>query len=381
MTPAATGRREFRETRRCRLECRVLSRSRRERAPPRFDPRGLGHAEGRRHAAGRRSAGVRRRAHQEPRARRFRDEHRAPAGEARREASRAISPRRSSPRCRPNDAIAKVEIAGPGFINFFLSPAAYRQEIAGILDRGDDYGRGTAGAGRARRRRIRLGQSDRSAARRPRPRGGDRRLASRACSTRTAGRSCASSTTTTPACRSTTSRCRCRRAVAASSPTATAGRRTAIAATTSRMSRARTSSAKACTRTARTSSAPATSTISTRSAASRSLTCAASRMRICSAFGVELRRLLPRILAVRRRQGRGDDAPAGRRGPHLRGRRRAVAAHDRVRRRQGPRDAEVGRHRSRTSCRTSPITFRSGSAATSARSPSSAPIITARSRA
>ena len=48
----------------------------------------------------------------------------------------------------PNDAIAKVEIAGPGFINFFLSPAAYRREIAGILDRGGDYGRGTSGASR-----------------------------------------------------------------------------------------------------------------------------------------------------------------------------------------------------------------------------------------
>ena len=47
-----------------------------------------------------------------------------------------------------NDAIAKVEIAGPGFINFFLSPAAYRREIAGILDRGGDYGRGTSGASR-----------------------------------------------------------------------------------------------------------------------------------------------------------------------------------------------------------------------------------------
>ena len=35
-----------------------------------------------------------------------------------------------------NDAIAKVEIAGPGFINFFLSGAAYRQEVAAILDRG-----------------------------------------------------------------------------------------------------------------------------------------------------------------------------------------------------------------------------------------------------
>jgi arginyl-tRNA synthetase len=45
-------------------------------------------------------------------------------------------------------AIAKVEIAGPGFINFFLSPAAYRQQVAEILDRGDGYGRNAIGAGR-----------------------------------------------------------------------------------------------------------------------------------------------------------------------------------------------------------------------------------------
>ena len=47
-----------------------------------------------------------------------------------------------------HDAIEKVEIAGPGFINFFLSPAAYRREIAGILEKGHDYGRGSAGTGR-----------------------------------------------------------------------------------------------------------------------------------------------------------------------------------------------------------------------------------------
>ena len=46
------------------------------------------------------------------------------------------------------DGIAKVEIAGPGFINFFLSPAAYRHEMGTILDRGAAYGRGTAGAER-----------------------------------------------------------------------------------------------------------------------------------------------------------------------------------------------------------------------------------------
>ncbi|HKE46780.1 MAG TPA: arginine--tRNA ligase [Rhodanobacteraceae bacterium] len=47
-----------------------------------------------------------------------------------------------------NDGIAKVEIAGPGFINFFLSPAAYRREIATILAGGAGYGRNRAGAGR-----------------------------------------------------------------------------------------------------------------------------------------------------------------------------------------------------------------------------------------
>ncbi|MET0232168.1 MAG: arginine--tRNA ligase [Rhodanobacteraceae bacterium] len=47
-----------------------------------------------------------------------------------------------------NDAIAKIEIAGPGFINFFLSPAAYRDEVSSILARAQDYGRGHAGGGR-----------------------------------------------------------------------------------------------------------------------------------------------------------------------------------------------------------------------------------------
>ena len=50
-------------------------------------------------------------------------------------------------------------------------------------------------------------------------------------------------------------------------------------------------------------------------------------------------------------------------GTHLRARGRAVAAHDRLRRRQGPRDAQVRRRRTRTSCPTSPTTSPSGSAA------------------
>ena len=46
----------------------------------------------------------------------------------------------------PSELVTKVEIAGPGFINFFLSPVAYQAEIARALEAG--YGRGTSGAGR-----------------------------------------------------------------------------------------------------------------------------------------------------------------------------------------------------------------------------------------
>jgi arginyl-tRNA synthetase len=46
-------------------------------------------------------------------------------------------------------AVAKVEIAGAGFINFFLSKEAYHAEIAKVLQDGRRYGRSTAGAGRS----------------------------------------------------------------------------------------------------------------------------------------------------------------------------------------------------------------------------------------
>ncbi|HEY6942825.1 arginine--tRNA ligase [Dokdonella sp.] len=45
-------------------------------------------------------------------------------------------------------AISKVEIAGPGFINFFLSPAAYQAEVGAALVKGKGYGCGHAGDGR-----------------------------------------------------------------------------------------------------------------------------------------------------------------------------------------------------------------------------------------
>ncbi len=47
-----------------------------------------------------------------------------------------------------SDLVTKVEIAGPGFINFFLSPAAYQAEIGRVLAAGATYGQGTSGTGR-----------------------------------------------------------------------------------------------------------------------------------------------------------------------------------------------------------------------------------------
>ena len=40
-----------------------------------------------------------------------------------------------------SDAIDKVEVAGPGFINFYLSPAAFHAELEAILTQGENYGR------------------------------------------------------------------------------------------------------------------------------------------------------------------------------------------------------------------------------------------------
>jgi arginyl-tRNA synthetase len=40
-----------------------------------------------------------------------------------------------------SDVIDRAEIAGPGFINFFVSDTAFRKEIAAIVAAGDEYGR------------------------------------------------------------------------------------------------------------------------------------------------------------------------------------------------------------------------------------------------
>ena len=44
--------------------------------------------------------------------------------------------------------VEKTEIAGPGFINFFLSAAAWREVIDEVRNAGDQYGHGDRGAGR-----------------------------------------------------------------------------------------------------------------------------------------------------------------------------------------------------------------------------------------
>ncbi|GAB3344560.1 arginine--tRNA ligase [Lysobacter tyrosinilyticus] len=46
-----------------------------------------------------------------------------------------------------NDAIAKVEIAGPGFINFFVAESAWRAQIGEVLTQGARYGRNASGQG------------------------------------------------------------------------------------------------------------------------------------------------------------------------------------------------------------------------------------------
>ncbi len=49
----------------------------------------------------------------------------------------------------PSAAIAKVQVAGAGFINFFLQESAYHAELMKVLEQGRAYGTSQAGAGRS----------------------------------------------------------------------------------------------------------------------------------------------------------------------------------------------------------------------------------------
>lgn len=48
----------------------------------------------------------------------------------------------------PSPLVVRVDVAGPGFINFHLSEAAYQGVVPAILSAGHDYGRSLLGAGR-----------------------------------------------------------------------------------------------------------------------------------------------------------------------------------------------------------------------------------------
>ena len=46
---------------------------------------------------------------------------------------------------RLGDDLERAEVAGPGFLNLFMSDSWYTRSIAGVIEAGDDYGRGTGG--------------------------------------------------------------------------------------------------------------------------------------------------------------------------------------------------------------------------------------------
>lgn len=48
-----------------------------------------------------------------------------------------------------DDNVSRAEIAGPGFINFFMAPAAFRKVVPAILTAGGGFGRGTIGRDRS----------------------------------------------------------------------------------------------------------------------------------------------------------------------------------------------------------------------------------------
>jgi arginyl-tRNA synthetase len=47
-----------------------------------------------------------------------------------------------------SEHVAKVEIAGPGFINLTMTPTAYYAEVGAVLEAGEAYGRSSVGAGK-----------------------------------------------------------------------------------------------------------------------------------------------------------------------------------------------------------------------------------------
>ena len=65
-------------------------------------------------------------------------------------------------------ALERVEVAGPGFLNLFMSDDWLVAALGHVLAAGDGFGGGAAQTRRAGERRVRLGQPDRSDDRRRR---------------------------------------------------------------------------------------------------------------------------------------------------------------------------------------------------------------------
>ena len=167
------------------------------------------------------------RAAEEPGARRLRQQRRAAArqaAQAQAARDRAEARRRGARRRAPSRS-RRWSIAGAGFINFRLKPAAQAGRRArSRCAQGARFGRAQAPSAQQGAGRVRLGQSDRAAARRPRPPGGARRRDRRAA--RVAGRRGDARVLLQRrrrADRQPRAR-RCRRARAASSPASRAGR-------------------------------------------------------------------------------------------------------------------------------------------------------------
>ena len=226
------------------------------------------------------------------------------------------------------------------------------------------FGSAAATAARAGDGRIRLGQPDRPAARRPRPPGRARRRDLQPARMRRAGDVTREFYYNDAGVQIATLAASVQaRAEGPQAGRRAAGRSRPTTATTSPTSRPTSWRARPCTPTTASSPRRATPTTWTASASSPSPTCATSRTWTCRRFGVRFDNYY--LESSLYTSGRVDDTvrAAGRRRQDLRGGRRAVAAHHRLRRRQGPRDAQVATAATPTSCPTWPTTSPSASAA------------------
>ena len=255
------------------------------------------------------------------------------------QASRARPPRAivaALPRQRRDRALPTSP--GPGFINFTLAGESRfavvaagprgraRSAAATRHDRHEDHGG------------VRLRQSHRAAARGARTPGRARRRDLGAARVAGLARHARVLLQRRRRRRSPTSRSRCRRASREARGEAARCPRTAITATTSARSRSEYVAAHF--------GDVAGDEPRRRSASSRSPTCASEQDLDLQAFGVQFDSYFLESLALHRRQGRRDRARCCvKRGPHLRDETaRCGCADHRLRRRQGPRDAQVRRH-------------------------------------